>query len=126
MGLDNGIMLKCSDEEYKKFPYYDETELGQEFKHIAYWRKCWSIRRDILHKLHGEDGGHTKIDPEDIPAIIKVLKPYLSKDYWEDSETIWEYEEYFDHLYELLVNLEYLKEWFKANPNTECYFYDSY
>lgn len=126
MGLDNGIILKCSDEEYKKFPYYDETDLGVEDKHIAYWRKCWSIRRDILNKLHGKDGDNTKIDPEDIPAIIKVLKPYLSRDCWEESETIWEYDEYFDHLYEILVNLEYLKEWFKINPNAECYFYDSY
>lgn len=126
MGLDNGIILKCSDEEYKKFPYYDDSELNREEKHIAYWRKCWSIRRDILHKLHGEDGGHTKIDIEDIPAIIKVLKPYLSKDFWENSETIWEYEDYFDDTYEILVRLEYLKEFMKNNPNAECYFYDSY
>lgn len=126
MGLDNGIILKISDEDYKQFPYYETNELGEEEKHIAYWRKCWSIRRDILHKIHGEDGGETNLDPEDIPAIIKVLKPYLSKDVWEESETIWEYDEYFDHMYEILIRLEYLKEYLKKNPNVKCYFYDSY
>ena len=30
---------------------------------------------------------------------IRALKPFLSKDYWEDeAESIWEYEEYFDNI----------------------------
>lgn len=36
MGLDNGIILKCSDEVFKKIPYYDTDEIGNEDKHLAY------------------------------------------------------------------------------------------
>jgi hypothetical protein len=127
MGLDNGIILKCSDEIFKKIPYYDTDEIGNEDKHLAYWRKCYGIRKAILNKLHGKDGGDTPIEVEDIPAIIRVLKPFLSRDYWEENaDSIWEYEEYFDNLYKILIRLEWLKEYLKDNPNVECYFYDSY
>lgn len=127
MGLDNGIILKCSDEVFKKIPYYDTDEIGHEDKHLAYWRKCYGIRKAILNKLHGKDDGDTPIEAEDIPAIIRVLKPFLSKDYWEENaDSIWEYEEYFDNLYKILIRLEWLKEYLKNNPNVECYFYDSY
>lgn len=127
MGLDNGIILKCSDEVFKKIPYYDIDEIGKEDKHLAYWRKCYGIRKVILNKLHGKDDGDTPIEAEDIPAVIRVLKPFLSKDYWEENaDSIWEYEEYFDNLYMILIRLEWLKEYLKDNPNVECYFYDSY
>lgn len=127
MGLDNGIILECPDKDFRKMPYYDTREIGKETKHLAYWRKCYGIRKAILNKLHGEDGGNTPIEAEDIPAIIRVLKPFLSKDYWEEnSDSIWEYEECFDNLYKILIRLEWLKEYLKDNPNVECYFYDSY
>lgn len=127
MGLDNGIILYCSDEDYSKFPYPDNAELGRKYKHIAYWRKCWNIRNDIIRELHYTDGDISNINLEDIPKIIRVLKPYLNETYWnENDDSIWAYEELFDKTYEILVNLEYLKKYLKDNPNVKCEFYDSY
>ena len=127
MGLDNGIILNCSDEDYLKFPYPDTTDLGETFKHIAYWRKCWNIRKDIINGLHYKDGESNNIDLEDVSALIRILKPYLNENYWnENDDSIWTYEEMFDKTYEILINLEYLKKYMKDNPNVKCEFYDSY
>lgn len=127
MGLDNGIILECPDEDFKKIPYYDKDEIGVESKHLAYWRKCWGVRRAIMSVLHSKDGEDAPIEAEDVPALIRVLKPFLSRDYWEEeSDSIWEYDDYFDNMYEKLVRLEWLKEYLKKHPDTECYFYDSY
>lgn len=127
MGLDNGIILYCSDEDYLKFPYPDTADLGETYKHIAYWRKCWNIRRDIINKLHYKDGDTSTIDLEDVSALIRILKPYLNENYWnENDDSIWSYEEMFDKTYEILINLEYLKKYLKDNPNVKCEFYDSY
>ena len=127
MGLDNGIILYCSDEDYLKFPYPDTDDLGETYKHIAYWRKCWNIRRDIINKLHYKDGEYSNIDLEDISALIRILKPYLNENYWnENNDSIWTYEEMFDKTYEILINLEYLKKYLKDNPGVKCEFYDSY
>ena len=127
MGLDNGIILYCSDEDYLKFPYPDTDDLGKTCKHIAYWRKCWNIRRDIINKLHYKDGEYSNIDLEDVSALIRLLKPYLNENYWnENDDSIWDYEEMFDKTYEILINLEYLKKYMKDNPSVKCEFYDSY
>ena len=73
------------------------------------------------------DQCHYPIELEDIPAIIRALKPFLSKDYWEDeAESIWEYEEYFDNMYEILIKLEWLKQNWSNLQIKEVYFYDSY
>lgn len=127
MGLDNGIILECPDEDFKKIPYYDKKEIGVQSKHLAYWRKCWGVRGAIMAVLHAEDNEQTPIEADDIPALIRVLKPFLSRDYWEEnSDSIWEYDEYFDLMYEKLVRLEWLKEYLKEHPEVKCYFYDNY
>lgn len=127
MGLDNGIILYCSDEDYSKFPYLDERDLGEKYKHVVYWRKCWNIRNDIIKTFHFKDGEGGPIELEDIPKLISLLKPYLNEIYWnENDDSIWSYEEMFDTTYEALVNLEYLKRYLKENPNVKCEFYDSY
>lgn len=135
MGLDNGIILKANEsEDWMNIycPYYDSKD---DFHHegycIAYWRKCWGIRDAILHKLDPKhiqkDGGHYKIEYEDIGALIRALKPFLSRDYWEEkAESIWDYDEYFDNTYHILIRLEWLKDYMKEHPDVECYFYDSF
>ena len=127
MGLDNGIILECSKEDFETIPYFNKDDIGTSSNHLAYWRKCYGIRRAILNILHGKDEEDTPIELEDIPALIRVLKPFLSRDYWdEESDSIWEYEEYFDDTYKILLRLEWLKDYLKKNPNVKCYFYDSY
>ena len=127
MGLDNGIILECSRAEFETTPYYDFVEDGGDDFHLAYWRKCYGIRRAIMRALHGKDGEATLIEAEDIPVLIRVLKPFLSRDYWdEEADSIWEYEEHFDNTYKVLLRLEWLKEYLKKNPDVKCYFYDSY
>lgn len=128
MGLDNGIILECSKEDFETIPYFEKDDISKYMgNELAYWRKCWGIRRAIITVLHGEDGGETPIEAEDVPALIRALKPFLSKDYWdEESDSIWEYEDHFDNTYKVLLRLEWLKDYLKKNPNVKCYFYDSY
>jgi hypothetical protein len=113
-------------------PYYStEDDYHSEGWCIAYWRKCWGIRGAILYVLDPQnkksDQARHPIELEDIPAIIRALKPFLSKDYWEnEAESIWEYEEYFDNMYEILIKLEWLKQNWNNLQIKEVYFYDSY
>ena len=67
------------------------------------------------------------IEAEDVPALIRVLKPYLSREYWDEyADSIWEYDEQFENTYKVLLRLEWLKDYLKKNPDVKCYFYDSY
>lgn len=136
MGLDNGIIIKSeylTDDQMDEIcPYYSsEDDYHDEGWCLAYWRKCWGIRGAILHVLDPQnkksDQAYYPIELEDIPAIIRALKPFLSKDYWEDkADSIWEYEEYFDNMYEILTRLEWLKQNWNNLQIKEVYFYDSY
>ena len=127
MGLDNGIILECPYEDFETIPYFDKHDMDYGDQHLAYWRKCWGIRSAIMRVIHGKDGEDMPIEAEDIPALIRTLKPFLSRDYWdEEADSIWEYEEHFDNTYKVLLRLEWLKDYLKKNPNVKCYFYDSY
>ena len=132
MGLDNGIRVKgIPEEDKKKIPYYNES-WGDFLKEgeiePIYWRKCWGLRREVISVLHmSKDEFKKEIDPEDIPALIRALMPFLSRDYWDrDADSIWEYDEYFQTIYKNLVFLEWLKYYYKEHPDIEVYFYDSY
>lgn len=128
MGLDNGIIIECPKEDFETTPYFEKDDISKYIgNELAYWRKCYGVRRVIMAVLHGKDGGETLIEAEDVPALIRALKPFLSRDYWdENSDSIWEYEDHFDNTYKVLLRLEWLKDYLKKNPNVKCYFYDSY
>lgn len=136
MGLDNGIVLKLSDKKVPKdFPEQDawwidtQEQVGKTGGfHIAYWRKCWDIREIILGVLHaGQEGGDYPVEAEDLPAIrrgiVKLLNP---KNYEEQSDSIWEYEERLDGELQILLNLMWLENHLKSHPEDTAYFYDSY
>lgn len=130
MGLDNGILvtgIKKSDiPSFVKLPLpLDSWE--QEIE-IAYWRKCWGIRSAILDTLHGSSQGYTQIDVEDIPAIIKHLLPFCSKEYWDaNADSIWEFEEAIDFtLIQQIINLKWLYSYMLEHPEVKCRFYDSF
>jgi hypothetical protein len=64
MGLDNGIVVKNLDRNnipnFIKLPF--GWDLEKDHIEIAYWRKCWGIRNDILDILHGSFKGESYAD----------------------------------------------------------------
>ena len=131
MGLDNGIMIrKMPENRIAEIPNFLNMEIyGNNDVEIAYWRKCWGIRNDIINKLHLpiEGEGSFKLDKEDISAIIKILTKYFSREYWEENaDSIWKYEEYFDNMLNIMLNLKWLESYMALNSNIEVEFYDSY
>ena len=129
MGLDNGIVVKNVNK--KDVPNFvilpPDYRTDNEFE-IVYWRKCWGIRNIILDTLHGYDSDYTSIDAEDIPAIIRQLYKFCSKEYWdENAESIWEFEEAIDTMViQAIINLKWLYSYMLEHPEVTCYFYDSY
>ena len=113
MGLDNGIVIKkITKEQMELIPSYietDITEYNDEIRiEIAYWRKCWGIRNEIINILHMDSNQYkTKIDIEDIPAIIRMLYKFLSEEYWSEyGDSIWEYEDIKEKLVQNIINLK--------------------
>lgn len=137
MGLDNGIFItNIKKEEIPPFVEYEESTWHTGYEEsdikycidIAYWRKCWGIRNEIVRRLHIGDNETYKLDSEDITVIIRILKKFMSKESWDDNEasTIWEFEQQFDNMLSILVNLKWLESYKKSNPMIECWFYDSF
>jgi len=126
VGLDNGIV--ANHVALKDIPAFVVLRDKDEPITVAYWRKCWGIRRDILWLLSGNDQDHnTPVEAEDIPAIVRILEKFLSKEYWdENAESIWEFDEYVDNLIQQIINLKWLYSYMQEHPEVECYFYDSY
>lgn len=134
MGLDNGIILKLSE---KKLPEDFPTELDNYEKnnierdgefHVAYWRKCWGIREAIIGVLHMKaDEYRHPVEAEDLPALRRELVKFLKPDYWEENaDSIWTYEEYYENMLDIILNLKWLEKYLKTHPDDSAYFYDSY
>ncbi len=132
MGLDNGIVVKNIPKEaipyFVKLPYAAFDENGSIDMEIIYFRKCWGIREAIFNVIHGTNLSRTEIDIEDIPAIIRALEKFCSKEYWdENAESIWTFEEAFDFiLIQQIINLKWLYFYWQEHPEVTAYFYDSY
>lgn len=138
MGLDNGLILKTKN-KIENFPWYvnckyeswlDKNKDYHELE-VLYYRKCWGIRGEINALLHlwNNEECIKNVDPEDIPAIIRILEKYLDKEYYENNaDSIWEYDEMINHLIQDIKNLCWFKEWLENNQDDviECYWYDSY
>lgn len=130
MGLDNGLILR--NPKVEQIPSYIISRFDfDETLDVCYWRKCWGIRRAILNVLDPQgvrsDEYEFRVEAEDVPAIKKALKPFFDSIYWEENgDSIWEYEEYKDVLLQDWVNLTWLEEYLKNNPDAVCFFYDSY
>ena len=134
MGLDNGIMFKIKDKEqfgeipawFKRESWEDEHNFDYE---ILYWRKCWNVRAEILTYLAGDDDEYEwSLTLMDLRDILKILKCLYSEQDWDESMTIWSWDEIGDTY---LENLEYahkVLEWLETKPadSFEIYFYDSY
>ena len=131
MGLDNSFVCKNIQRKdipnWVKLPW--ETGVERDKQYLAYFRKYWGIRGEILAKLHCVEANDscTQVDAEDIIPIVKILMQYLDKEYYEsNANSIWEYEEAYNHIQQSIINLIWLKMYMETHPDVECYFYDSW
>lgn len=126
MGLDNGVIVKAKIEIPHNNAWWcisneDKTE-------VAYWRKFWGFRNEIVETFGQEsECADIPINDENIDKLITILEKYLDRDYFDDNaNSIWEYHEYLIYNIRMLENLKVLSKYLKENPDTKCYFYDSY
>ena len=129
MGLDNGFVIQNVNRQmvpnFVQLPFPDDDSDGIE---IAYWRKCWGVRSAILDALHAHnDDYHIEVKAEDIPAIVRALRPFFKAEYWEENaDSIWTFDEAFDNMLNSIINLYWAKKYMEAYPDVTMYFYDSY
>lgn len=131
MGLDNSFVVKNVSREnipyWVKLPFdFDMDDGGFE---IAYFRKYWGLRNEILTKLHclSRNDVQTPVEYDDILPIVKILMKYLDeKHYEENADSIWEFCEARENIQQSIINLMWLKMYMDTHPDVECYFYDSY
>ena len=126
MGLDNGIYITKAgnDEKIKLSERY--SFWGDE---IAYWRKCWGIRRVILEILEEskEEYDDYCISRPQLKEIINALKLFNKKAYWDKhADSIWTFEEFKHNRKKILRNLKWLYRYMYFHPEIKVYFYDSY
>lgn len=128
MGLDNGFI--CKNIKRDEIPSYVRLpwDCRDEDVEIAYFRKCWGIRNEILEKLHVKDDEYKiPVEKEDIIPIVKILMKYLDREYYdENADSIWEYDEYKENIQHSIINLVWLRVYMETHPDVTCYFYDSY
>ncbi len=129
MGLDNGFYVKGIKKLPRKF--HDEWKgIESDGKvELAYWRKCWGIRTEILLALEVDfpGGGTYLVSREKLEKIIKVLKKFTNKEYWEDNaDSIWEYDEFKDNQKQYIKQLRWIYGYMKWHPDVQLFFYDSY
>ena len=136
MGLENGIRMKAKTSagikyiaENKDF-YFDDDD-----NEIAYWRKCWNIKRVILDtfsdKGYDGNGGHIDLTTvADLVDCAEALKYFLDESNWDDSESIWEW--YIQlpmiamAIKRLRVLIEDIEDGEISIDDLNTYFYDSF
>lgn len=136
MGLDNGIIVRHREGRPIYIPrrYYDYVyELGGNSQYeIAYWRKCWGLRDKILDILNIDqsdyDSYDINLDREDIKNIIKLLKKFTKKDYWNKyADSIWSFDiDIYKRQKRIIRNLKFIHWRMRLDPEINVYFYDSY
>lgn len=135
MGLDNGICVKRNEEtskipELRRFAESYDKEGKYDFE-IAYWRKCWNIRNDILWILgHGQGEEYTySITKESLNQVIKLLESYNSENFEGGGVCIWDWDDpkwpYSAQIAYDIGNLRQLRK-LMDKYDLKVYFYDSY
>lgn len=89
---------------------------------IAYWRKCWGIRNDILEVL--TDNGYCAEDNVNdyftgdvcfLKLIEKVNRKYFDPDNWDDQTCyVWDWHELVHHLVNNSIAMLWAEELIKA------------
>lgn len=133
MGLDNGIYVKSNRREITRdiLPESLVYPFDGNDVEIAYWRKCWGLRNNILNVLgtrFAEDNYESEIDTiEKVQDVMDVIYYFMDKEHWEsEGDSIWEYENSIRGLRDDYMNLVIMIEFMKDNPDVYLVFYDSY
>ncbi|MDD7756748.1 MAG: hypothetical protein PUJ51_19960 [Clostridiales bacterium] len=130
MGLDNGIYIKG----YRKKPFYVKDDLYEQSNQIdlAYWRKYWGLRNDIINIIYENYYGNNSevlLSENQIKKIRNLIMEitFSKKRYLESCSGYWDY-----NIYSVLrgirqmINLTWAARQVRKNPEVEVFWYDSY
>ena len=129
MGLDNGIYIKG----YRKKPFYVKDDLYEQSNQIdlAYWRKYWGLRNDIINIIYENYGNDSEVllSENQIKKIRNLIMEitFSKKRYLESCSGYWDY-----NIYSVLrgirqmINLTWAARQVRNNPEVEVFWYDSY
>lgn len=130
MGLDNGIYIKG----YRKKPFYVKDDLYDQSNQIdlAYWRKYWGLRNDIINIIYENYYGNDSevlLSENQIKKIRNLIMEitFSKKRYLESCSGYWDY-----NIYSVLrgirqiINLTWAARQVRKNPKVEVIWYDSY
>ena len=130
MGLDNGIYIKG----YRKKPFYVKDDLYDQSNQIdlAYWRKYWGLRNDIINIIYENYYGNDSevlLSENQIKKIRNLIMEitFSKKRYLESCSGYWDY-----NIYSILrgirqmINLTWAARQVRKNPEVKVFWYDSY
>lgn len=130
MGLDNGIYIKG----YRKKPFYVKDDLYDQSDQIdlAYWRKYWGLRNDIINIIYENYYGNDSevlLSENQIKKIRNLIMEitFSKKRYLESCSGYWDY-----NIYSVLrgirqmINLTWAARQVRKNLEVEVFWYDSY
>lgn len=134
IGLDNGIVIRHKEGKVIFIPKkcYEDKYLFDDNPHyeIAYWRKCWGIRNEIIRMFADEslyDSYDIVLDRDDIKKLISLMKKFTKRVYWDEhADSLWTYDEFKNRQKRIVKNLKWLYWYMRKDPEVEAYFYDSY
>lgn len=123
--------IKISEEF--NFNSSTEDEVLKYSYEIFYFRKCWNIRREIISALNADYEYCSKawLTIEEVKNIWWAISEINHKSAWNNSESIWTWDEIKDKLDRTLLALEWLIGFMREHvgDKTPFYmveFYDSY
>ena len=137
IGLDNGICVKSNKQTIVRsdLPQGIEYPFDKDYDNeveIAYWRKCWGLRNDIMNTFGwlttSPDKWKFEIDtPAQVINLIELIAKWLDRERWEnESGSIWEYDYIKNILIENIINFALIYEYMTTHPDVYLEFYDSY
>lgn len=110
MGLDNGMAIRFREGKEPKWAkslrVMDDVPkdgFGRELE-LAYWRKCWNVRKAILDELaemgrqddHDDDCEY-RLLADELRRVCKAVGKVLNRKDWDEcyryGYTIWEWSE---------------------------------
>ena len=133
MGLDNGICVRSNKRKLTKDMLpdtlsYPFSEISEDLE-IAYFRKYWGMRNEIVGSFQHQDEYNTIFFEtlEQVRKLIGIIASWLNETKWnEEGDSIWEYESAARNLINVIVNLSTIYAFMQNNPDIYLEFYDSY